>query len=418
MAPVAPFAPTARMSGTTADERLEAALREAGASKGEPTVPGGGRGRLPLRSPTDMPGSAGPAQGGKTHSASRGAGRSVPVEKVVPTYHMPVGDTSSEDQSTEKGARRVTSASAHRGASAHDKSGKLTRPSFLEEEELAALAGVTKRVTAKWAEQRAARPSADSGAGVFASAASGAGAGTWTGAFQGAGEKLSAASGAEPPIVSTRRSQRSPERDVGSKSSPQRQRTRSRGSEASDTGYNTGRSNSRRTSKSVSRAGATSMPAVSPRMSRKSEPSAATQDDIMMYVRRIEELEEREQMLNEANVHLAQKASEAEQKAKTFEDQGKELYSNPRAVLKESDARLTRLRELERSYENSQRDLASMEERRRTTEAEVAAFHARAEKETYAICMEGERKFAAKLKEKDDLLAGSEQRCAAKAKGF
>ena len=138
----------------------------------------------------------------------------------------------------------------------------------------------------------------------------------------------------------------------------------------------------------------------------------------MMYVRRIEELEEREQMLNEANVHLAQKVSEAEQKAKIFEDHGKELYSNHQAVLKESDARLMRLRELERSYENSQRDLASMEERRRTTEAEVAAFRARAEKETYAICMEGERKFAAKLKEKDDLLAGSEESARLRPKRF
>ena len=49
-------------------------------------------------------------------------------------------------------------------------------------------------------------------------------------------------------------------------------------------------------------------------------------------------------------------------------------------------------------------------------EAEVAAFHARAEAETHAICMDGERKFAAKMKEKDDLLASFEGKHAAKSK--
>ena len=164
MEPMLPSASTASLSGTTPDERLEAALREARVSQGEPAGPGGGRGRLPWRTPTDMLGaSVGPVQGGKGPSASRGAGRSVPASKAQ-TYHMAVGDTSSEDQGTEKGTRRVTSASASRGAGTHDKSGKLTRPAFLEEEELAALAGVTKRVSAKWAEQCADRPSAASGA--------------------------------------------------------------------------------------------------------------------------------------------------------------------------------------------------------------------------------------------------------------
>ena len=43
---------------------------------------------------------------------------------------------------------------------------KSMRPAFLEEEELAALSGVTKRIGAKRAERGTERPSAASGAGT------------------------------------------------------------------------------------------------------------------------------------------------------------------------------------------------------------------------------------------------------------
>ena len=93
MEPMPLSASTASLSGATPDQRLEAALREASVSQGEPAGPGGGRGRLPWRTPTDMLNtqtSVGPVSGGKGPSASRGAGRSVPASKAQ-TSHMGAG---------------------------------------------------------------------------------------------------------------------------------------------------------------------------------------------------------------------------------------------------------------------------------------------------------------------------------------
>ena len=394
-----PFTSTASRSGATPDDRLEAAIQEARASRGEQTGTGGGRGRLSYRTPTDMPSvGTGSVQGERRPSASRGAGRTVPPSKV-PTYHMAVGDTSSEDQGTGKAKQRVTSVSAPRGAGAQEKTAKSIRPGFLDEEELAALAGVTKQVGAKCAERSTDPPSAGIGAGAASSADIGAAAGVWAGAFKGTGEKLSAASGAGPPVTSTRQSQRSQERGVGSKESPQRARTRSRGSEASDAGYDTGRSKSRRASKSVTRVRVASPP-VEPPVAPGGDRAHISRDEVLLLGRRIEELEEKEHWLNEANVHFAQRVKEAEERAGSLETQGRELYANHQAVLKESVERLGRLREAERAYETSQNDLAVLGERIRTREAEMDAFRAHAEAKTIEICMDAEKKFTAKLREK------------------
>ena len=70
-----------------------------------------------------------------------------------------------------------------------------------------------------------------------------------------------------------------------------------------------------------------------------------TKDEVLLYMRRIEELEEKEPWLNETNVHFAQKAREAEDKSGVVEDQGRKLFVTYQAVLKESNARLERVRE-------------------------------------------------------------------------
>ena len=94
-----------------------------------------------------------------------------------------------DTRGTGNAKQRVTSVRAPRGAGAQEKTAKSIRPGFLDEEELAALAGKAKQVGAKYAEQRTDPPSAGIGAGAASSADIGAAAGVWAGAFKGTGEK-------------------------------------------------------------------------------------------------------------------------------------------------------------------------------------------------------------------------------------